>query len=172
MSAGVKGGLAGGAAMAFLAVSYGWIFHRSIWYPINLLAAGFLPASATTLEKLLAFNWEMFLIATFLHLTTCLLVGLLYGALLPMMPRHPIFLGGGVEGEVGIINVSGKAGFYITVGADDVVEDAGLREAVELNTSLGKEIEGLGQVGGEHTVAEVGMRMGINSGVDVGPGVE
>jgi hypothetical protein len=32
-SAGVRGGLVGGAAMAMLAVFYGLIGHKSIWYP-------------------------------------------------------------------------------------------------------------------------------------------
>ena len=36
ISAGVKGGLAGGVAMALLAMLYGLIVYRSIWYPINL----------------------------------------------------------------------------------------------------------------------------------------
>src|SRR5215475_9700710 len=39
MSAGVKGGLAGGVAMAVLACLYGLVKASSIWYPINLLAA-------------------------------------------------------------------------------------------------------------------------------------
>jgi flagellar biosynthesis protein FliR len=34
------------------------------------------------------------LIAVPIHLIMSLLVGLLYGAMLPMMPRHPIALGG------------------------------------------------------------------------------
>src|SRR5215831_9701457 len=38
-SAGIRGGLVGGAAMAVLAILYGLIGHRSIWYTINLLAA-------------------------------------------------------------------------------------------------------------------------------------
>ena len=38
VSAGIKGGLAGGVAMALLAVLYGVIFFHSIWYPVNLLA--------------------------------------------------------------------------------------------------------------------------------------
>src|ERR1700757_713891 len=42
-SSGVTGGLAGGAAMAVLAMLYGLIFQHSIWYPINLLAAAWLP---------------------------------------------------------------------------------------------------------------------------------
>src|SRR5215467_5401414 len=39
MSAGLKGGLAGGVAMAVLACAYGVLKAGSIWYPINLLAA-------------------------------------------------------------------------------------------------------------------------------------
>src|ERR1043166_5910508 len=38
-SAGIRGGLVGGAAMAILAILYGLIGHKSIWYPVNLLAA-------------------------------------------------------------------------------------------------------------------------------------
>jgi MFS family permease len=33
-------------------------------------------------------------VASFIHLLTSLLVGLLYGAMLPMFPRRPILLGG------------------------------------------------------------------------------
>src|ERR1700722_2260633 len=39
VSAGIKGGLAGGVAMAVLACFYGFLRQGSIWYPINLLAA-------------------------------------------------------------------------------------------------------------------------------------
>ena len=41
ISAGVKGGLAGSAAMAVVAMLYGALSRNRIWYPINLLAAGF-----------------------------------------------------------------------------------------------------------------------------------
>jgi hypothetical protein len=34
------------------------------------------------------------ILATIIHLVTSLLVGLLYGAMLPMVPRRPILLGG------------------------------------------------------------------------------
>lgn len=95
VSAGVKGGLAGGVAMAVVAMLYGLIAQRSIWYPINLLAAGFLPGSMTdTTAKIAAFNLSVFLIATVIHVITSLLVGVLYGAMLPMLPRRPILLGG------------------------------------------------------------------------------
>src|SRR5208282_2415565 len=45
ISAGVKGGLAGSVAMAVVAMLYGLLSGNGIWYPINLLAAGFMPAS-------------------------------------------------------------------------------------------------------------------------------
>jgi hypothetical protein len=95
VSAGIKGGLAGGVAMAVLAMLYGIVSHQSIWYPINLLAAGFFPSALhATTAQIAAFHLGAFLIALAIHLTTSIVVGLLYGAMLPMIPRHPIFLGG------------------------------------------------------------------------------
>ena len=80
--------------MAVLAVTYGIVVQHSVWYPINLLATGFLPGSAATTAGLAAFHWDSFIIASLIHLITSLLVGLLYGAMLPMFPRRPILLGG------------------------------------------------------------------------------
>src|SRR5271156_3047618 len=95
ISAGIKGGLAGSVAMAVLAMLYGVLSHTSIWYPINLLAAGFFPAAAAnTTAEIAAFHLRAFLIAVPIHLITSLLVGLLYGAMLPMLPRRPVLLGG------------------------------------------------------------------------------
>ena len=95
ISAGLRGGLAGSAAMAILAMIYGILSQRSIWYPINLLSAGFFPASGTqAIADLASFHLSMFLIASAIHLITSMLVGLLYGAMLPMLPRRPILLGG------------------------------------------------------------------------------
>lgn len=93
ISAGAKGGLAGSVAMAGLAVAYGVISGRGMWYPINLLAAGFFPARSTT-DQIAAFHWDTLLIASAVHLVCSLLVGFLYGATLPMFPRRPILLGG------------------------------------------------------------------------------
>lgn len=95
ISAGLRGGLAGGLAMAALAILYGLVSQGSIWYPINLLAAGFFPtAGPQAVRELLRFYPSMFVLATVLHLTTSILVGLLYGAMLPMLPRRPVLLGG------------------------------------------------------------------------------
>jgi hypothetical protein len=95
VSAGVKGGLAGSVAMAVLACLYGVLKHRSLWYPINLLAATFYAQSLRFgTISLDAFHLGSFSVAVVLHLITSLLVGLLYGAMLPMFPRRPILLGG------------------------------------------------------------------------------
>ncbi len=95
VSAGVKGGLAGSVAMAVLACAYGVLKVGSIWYPINLLAA---TAYAQSLKmgpaQLNSFHADSFMIALGLHIIVSTLVGLLYGAMLPMFARRPIVLGG------------------------------------------------------------------------------
>ena len=95
VSAGVKGGLAGGVVMAGLAMLYGLISGNGIWYPVNLLVAGFFPGAVhATTAQIAQFRWSALLIAISIHLITSLLVGLLYGVMLPMFPRRPILLGG------------------------------------------------------------------------------
>jgi hypothetical protein len=94
-SAGIKGGIAGGFVMAALAALHGAVLHGSPWYTINLLAAAAMPslagASAATLAS---FNLHAFVVATLVHAFVSLLVGLLYGVLLPMLPSYPIVLAG------------------------------------------------------------------------------
>ncbi len=95
VTAGIKGGLAGSVAMAALACLYGLLKQHSIWYPINLLAATAYSESLNLGSAWLnAFHLGSFVLALGLHLFTSLLVGLLYGAMLPMFPRRPILLGG------------------------------------------------------------------------------
>jgi len=95
VSAGVKGGLAGSVAMAVLACVYGVLKAGSIWYPINLLAA---VVYAESLKlgpgQLNSFHADSFAIALVLHIVVSALVGLLYGAMLPMFAHRPIVLGG------------------------------------------------------------------------------
>jgi len=94
VSSGVKGGLAGSVAMAVPAAFYSGLTQRSIWCAINLLAAGFFPAAVTeTSAQFDTFHLRAFLIAVPIHLGTSLLVVLLYGAMLPMLPRRPVLLG-------------------------------------------------------------------------------
>jgi hypothetical protein len=95
VKAGIKGGLAGSVAMALLAMLYGLTTHGSIWYPINLLASVvFAESLRLPMEYLTSFHLVLLLVATLLHLVTSVLVGLLYGVMLPMFPRRPILLGG------------------------------------------------------------------------------
>jgi hypothetical protein len=95
ISAGLKGGLAGGVAMAVLACAFGLLKAGSIWYPINLLAA---TVYAQSLKlgpaQLNSFHSGSFAIALLLHGIGSVFVGLLYGAMLPMFARRPIVLGG------------------------------------------------------------------------------
>jgi len=95
ISAGVKGGLAGSVAMAVLACTYGVLRAGSIWYPINLLAAGVYAQSLKMgPAQLYSFHLDSFLLAFGLHALVSTLVGVLYGAMLPMFARRPIVLGG------------------------------------------------------------------------------
>jgi len=95
VSAGVKGGWAGSVAMAALACGYGLLKTGSVWYPINLLAA-VVYSQSLKLEsaQLNSFHAESFAVALILHGIVSTLVGLLYGAMLPMLARRPILLGG------------------------------------------------------------------------------
>jgi hypothetical protein len=95
ISAGVKGGLAGSVAMAALACLYGLLKAGSIWYPINLLAAVvYAPSEVPSASQFNSFHAGIFFLAVVVHVVTSILVGLLYGAMLPMFARRPILLGG------------------------------------------------------------------------------
>lgn len=95
VSAGIKGGIAGGIAMVIPAEIYGIIRYHSIWYVVNLLGgAGVGIWTNPTPEQLRHFNLVAFILANIIQGATTLLVGLLYGALLPVWPRRPVLLGG------------------------------------------------------------------------------
>src|SRR5262245_36525764 len=82
VSAGVKGGLAGGVAMAILACGYGLLKTGSIWYPINLLAAVVYSVSLRLdPAQLNSFHADAFAIALGLHVLVSTLVGVLYGVM-------------------------------------------------------------------------------------------
>jgi hypothetical protein len=86
-SAGIVAGLAGAVAMAVIACLWGLIFEKSIWYPVNLLAAGALSELATApVETLKQFSLLGLVVGSVIHFTTAALVGLLYTVLLPMLP--------------------------------------------------------------------------------------
>jgi len=164
ISAGVKGGLAGGVVMAILAAAYGLLSGHGIWYPMNLLVAGLFPGISA--EQISAFNLEELIAAVPIHLLISLLVGLLYGAMLPMAPRRPILLGGFAApllwsfllyGSLSVINpvmnqrihwlwfVFSQIGFGITAGLI-VVRQERIRTRQPLPLALRMGIEAAGLV--------------------------
>jgi hypothetical protein len=166
ISAGIKGGLAGGAVIAFLAALYGVFSGNGIWYAMNLLVAGLFPAMATeTAAQVGTFNLHEFLVAVPIHLVISLLAGLLYGAMLPMIPRRPILLGGFVApllwsgmifGSLAFINpvmnqridwpwfVLCQIAFGIVAGVVVAVQERiSTRQNVPLMVRMGVEAEGL-----------------------------
>jgi hypothetical protein len=166
ISAGIKGGLAGGAVIALLAALYGVFSGNGLWYAMNLLVAGLFPAMATeTATQVGIFNLYEFLVAVPIHLAISLLAGLLYGAMLPMVPRRPILLGGFVApllwsgmmyGSLAFINpvmnqridwawfVPCQIAFGIVAGLVVAVQERiSTRRNVPLMVRMGVEAEGL-----------------------------
>lgn len=113
-SAGLWGGLAGGAAMAGLACLYGLIAEHSIWYPVNLLAGTVMPGLGNaSMEQLRAFDGLAFIAALVGHIGISILVGIIYAVMLPMFPKYapfwagilmPLFWSGLVATVLNIVN--------------------------------------------------------------------
>jgi hypothetical protein len=96
-SSGIVGGIAGGLAMAVMALLYGQVTQGSIWYPINLLAASGVPTLANaSLAQLREFNASGLTVAILSHGALSIMVGLLYTVLLPMLPARYEWLFGGI----------------------------------------------------------------------------
>lgn len=90
LSAGVKGGLWGGLVMPVPALLYGVISSHGMWYPVNLLAGIVLPnLGSLTQRELEQFNFSYLLVALILHFAMVLVIGLVYGVLLPTLPEIP-----------------------------------------------------------------------------------
>jgi hypothetical protein len=114
ISAGVRGGIVGGAAMALVALAYGAVFQHSLWYPVNLLSAVAMPEMAqASLTELRAFSMSALIIGIVAHGLISVLAGLLYAVILPMLPgRHvlwgglvaPLLWTGGLWAVLGVIN--------------------------------------------------------------------
>jgi hypothetical protein len=94
-SAGALGGLVGGVVMAALAMLYGAVSTRGIWYPINLLSAMVMPSlEGDTLEQLTRFSRTALIVGAGIHFVGSLSAGLIYGVLLPMLPSRPVLWAG------------------------------------------------------------------------------
>ena len=88
-SAGLLGGAFGGVGMAIIACLYGFLAHGSIWYPVNLLAAAALPSLTDAGPEVLnTFQLPGFIVALLTHVIFSLFVGLMFAAILPMMPSR------------------------------------------------------------------------------------
>ncbi len=97
ISAGVKGGIVGGLVMPLPALAYGILSGHGIWYPINLLAGMVLPGLAEQGEAYLKeFHAGLFATGFVIHAIMSVVVGLIYGVLLPTLPeiRRPLAWGG------------------------------------------------------------------------------
>jgi hypothetical protein len=95
LASGIKGGIIGGIAMVIPAALFGLIRYHSIWYAVNLLAAGGFVSWAGESNAFLAeFHLRGLLAASGIHALASVLIGLLYGAMLPMFPRRPILTAG------------------------------------------------------------------------------
>jgi hypothetical protein len=95
ITTGIRGGIAGGIAMIVPATIFSLIKYHSLWYAMNLLAAGGFVSWAGASDAFLGqFHLAGLLAALLIHGLTSLLVGLLYGAMLPMFPRYPIVTAG------------------------------------------------------------------------------
>ena len=95
VTAGIKGGIVGGIAMVIPATIFSLLRYHSVWYAVNLLAAGGFVSWAGQSNAFLAqFHALGLLAALGIHALTSVLIGLLYGAMLPMFPRKPILTAG------------------------------------------------------------------------------
>ena len=95
ITSGIKGGIVGGIAMIVPAAIFGLLRYHSIWYPANLLAAGGFVNWAGESDAFFAqFHLNGLLAAAGIHALASVLIGLLYGAMLPMFPFKPILTAG------------------------------------------------------------------------------
>ena len=88
ISAGIKGGIVAGLLAPIPAMIYCLIAKHSIWYPANLLA-GMVLTDVGTGDDLEQFRFSYLILASVIHVVMSLVLGLIYGVLLPMLPEIP-----------------------------------------------------------------------------------
>jgi hypothetical protein len=90
ISAGMKGGIAGGLAMLVPAFLWGLLSGHGLWYPVNLLAGMVLPGvGRMTVPELEQFHTLLFVVAVVIHIAMSVVLGLVYGVLLATLPDVP-----------------------------------------------------------------------------------
>ncbi len=88
ISAGIKGGLVGGLVMPLPAMMYGLLSGHGIWMPINLLSGMVLPGiDQLTVPELEEFRPTLVVTGGVIHACVSLILGMIYGVLMPMLPR-------------------------------------------------------------------------------------
>jgi hypothetical protein len=89
----VTGGLLAGAVMALLMAAWGVATGNGVWYPVNLIAATFIPSlqsvASADVATLAQFSLAGAVVGSALHFGLAALVGLLFVALLPTLPGSP-----------------------------------------------------------------------------------
>jgi hypothetical protein len=91
-SAGLKGGIVGGIAMAVVALVGGLMSDGSVWFPINVLSGTILPSMGDmTAEQLSVFDGGALAIGIGIHIVMSLFIGLVYGVIMPLLPKWPMF---------------------------------------------------------------------------------
>jgi hypothetical protein len=94
VSAGLNGGLVGGLVMPLPALLWGLLSGHGPWYPVNLLAGMALPLPADMSpeqleQSLTAFHGSLLLVALVIHVAMSVVIGVIYGVLLPTLPEVP-----------------------------------------------------------------------------------
>jgi hypothetical protein len=88
--AGLIGGLVGGALMVVPAALWAWATDHSVWYPANVLAGMLIPKiGAGTPADLQQFHGDWLGAAMVIHGVMSIVFGIVYGVLLPKLPRIP-----------------------------------------------------------------------------------
>lgn len=88
ISSGVLGGVAGGVVMPIAPLAYSLITGHGIWYPLSLLAGTMMPGVVDMpIEALEQFHPGLFAAGVVMHIAMSLVLGLIYGVLLPTLPE-------------------------------------------------------------------------------------
>lgn len=88
--AGIKGGIVGGLVMPLPALIWGLLSGYGLWFPVNLLAGMVLPGVGDmTVAELEQFRPGFLVVAAIIHVIMSVVLGLIYGVLLPTLPDLP-----------------------------------------------------------------------------------
>ncbi len=91
LEAGAIGGALGGGAMVVVAITYGLISGKGIWYPVNLIAAIIIRRwQEAPPEVFTQFNPAGLIFGAAIHLIISVVIGLLFALLLPTLPGPPL----------------------------------------------------------------------------------